>query len=179
MESESHDGPPRALLVSAIVVAVGAVVAILIVAALRQSPAGEQPVAIAAVPAPQADSAQCRTLAGALPEQLGDYRRAPAAEPAPTGAAAWRASPDRDAVILRCGVDRPAEFVAGSPIQVVDDVQWFRVADQDRSTWFVVDRPVYIALTMPEGSGPTPIQEISRLVAKSLPTKAVDPAPPR
>ena len=63
----------------------------------------------------------------ALPEQLGDYRRAPAAEPAPAGAAAWQASPAAEPVILRCGLDRPADFVVGAPIQVVDAVQWFEV----------------------------------------------------
>jgi Protein of unknown function (DUF3515) len=179
VQSDSGDGPPRALLVTAIVVAVGAVIALLIVAALRQSPAREQPVAIVAVPAPQADSAECRTLAGALPEQMGDFRRAPAADPAPAGAAAWRTSEDGEAVILRCGVDRPAEFVVGSPLQGVDNVQWFEISDQGRSTWFAVDRPVYIALTLPPGSGPAPIQEISGALAKLLPAKPIDPAPVR
>ena len=51
----------------------------------------------------------------ALPEQLGDYRRAPAADPAPAGAAAWQAAPDAEPVVLRCGLDRPAEFVVGAP----------------------------------------------------------------
>jgi hypothetical protein len=177
VESKTRDGPPRAMLISAIVVAAGAIVAILAFAALRQSPPEQQAVAIASVPAPKADSEECRTLADALPQQLGDYRRAPAAEPAPAGAAAWQAAPDGEAVILRCGVDRPAEFVVGSPIQVVDAVQWFEVADQGRSSWFVVDRPVYVALTLPQGSGPTPIQEISEVIAKSLPAKPIDPAP--
>ena len=189
MDTETRDGPPRALMIAAIVVAVGAVIAILVVVALRQSPETEQPVAIVAVPAPNADSADCRTLIDTLPEQLGDYRRAAPADPAPPGAAAWRASPEGEAVILRCGLDRPTEFVLGSPLQVVDAVSWFRVgeagagedpaADQGRSTWFAVDRPVYVALTLPAESGPTPIQEISRLIAKSLPAKAVDPAPAR
>jgi Protein of unknown function (DUF3515) len=179
VESKTRDGPPRAMLISAIVVAAGAIVAILAFAALRQSPPEQQAVAITSVPAPMADSEECRTLADALPQQLGDYRRAPAAEPAPAGAAAWQATPDGEAVILRCGLDRPAEFVVGSPIQVVDAVQWFEVADQGRSTWFVVDRPVYVALTLPQGSGPTPIQEISEVIAKSLPAKPIDPAPAR
>ena len=92
-------------------------------------------------------------------------------------------------MILRCGLDRPDEFVVGSPIQVVDAVQWFRVgeagagnesaSDQGRSTWFAVDRPVYVALTLPQGSGPTPIQTISEVIAKSLPAKPIDPAPVR
>jgi hypothetical protein len=177
VDSDTRDGPPRALLIAAIVVAVGAVIAILTFAALRQSPPEQDAVAIATVPAPKADSAECRTLLDALPDHLGDYRRAPAADPAPAGAAAWQATPDGEAVILRCGLDRPAEFVIGSPLQVVDAVQWFEVADQGRSTWFAVDRPVYVALTLPQGSGPTPIQGISEVIAKSLPAKPIDPAP--
>jgi hypothetical protein len=165
------------LLIAAVVVAVGAIIAILAVAALRQSPPGEEPVAIAAVPAPKSGSAECQKLIDTLPEQLGDYRRAPAAQPAPQGAAAWTAQ--GEPVILRCGLDRPAEFVVGSPLQVVNAVQWFEVRDEGRSTWFAVDRPVYIALTSPPGSGPTPIQQISDIIAKSLPAKPIDPAPAR
>ena len=175
MDAETRDGPPRALLIAAIVVAAGAIIGILVFAALRQSPPGQQTVVIASVPAPKGDSAECRALLDALPEQLGEYRRAPAAQPAPPGAAAWTA--DGEPIILRCGLDRPAEFVVGSPIQVVDAVQWFELADQGRSTWFAVDRPAYVALTLPQGSGPTPIQEISDAIAKSLPAKPIDPAP--
>jgi hypothetical protein len=177
VEADTRDGPPRALLIAAIVVAAGAIIGILVFAALRQSPPGQQSVPIASVPAPKADSAECRALADALPERLGDYRRAPAAEPAPPGAAAWTA--DGEPVILRCGLDRPAEFVVGSPLQVVNAVQWFEIRDEGRSTWFAVDRPAYVALTLPQGSGPTPIQEISDVIAKSLPAKPIDPAPPR
>jgi hypothetical protein len=166
-------------MIAAVVVAVGAVVAILVVAALRQRPAAEKPVAIVSVPAPKAESAECRSLADAVPEELGDFGRAPAADPAPPGAAAWRAPGDGEAVILRCGLERPVEFVVGSPLQVVDEVSWFEITDEGRSTWFAVDRPVYVALTLPAGSGPTPIQEISRAIAKTLPAKAVDPAPVR
>lgn len=177
MEAETRDGPPRALFIAAIVVAVSAIIGILVFAALRQSSPEQQSVPIASVPAPKADSAECRALADALPEGLGDYHRAPAAEPAPQGAAAWTA--DGEPVILRCGLDRPAEFVVGSPLQVVNAVQWFEIRDEGRSTWFAVDRPVYVALTLPQGSGPTPIQEISDVIAKSLPAKPIDPAPPR
>jgi Protein of unknown function (DUF3515) len=177
VDAETPDGPPRALLIAAIVVAVGAIIGILVVAVVRQSPPGQQTVAIASVPAPKADSAECRALLGALPEQLVDYRRAAAAQPTPSGAAAWTA--DGEPIILRCGLDRPAEFVVGSPLQVVDAVQWFELADQGRSTWFAVDRPVYVALTLPQGSGPTPIQVMSDVIAKSLPAKPIDPAPPR
>ncbi len=202
VSDETRDGPPRGLLIAAVVVAIGAIVGILVFAALRQSPVTQPPVPIVGVPAPKAESADCRTLTDSLPDQLGDYHRAQAADPAPAGAAAWRPADDGDAVILRCGVERPDEFVVGVPLQVVDEVQWFRVGEagagkdgvgeagagkdgvgeagageDGRSTWFAVDRAVYIALTLPQGAGPTPIQEISDLIAKKLPARPVDPAP--
>lgn len=177
--TDSADGPPRSLLIAAIAVAVAAIGAVLAIAALRQTPPQQQPVAIPSVPAPKAASPECAALMAALPDQLGDYRRAQAADPAPQSAAAWRAESDADPVILRCGLDRPAEFVVGAPLQVVAPVQWFEVADTDRSTWFAVDRPVYIALTLPSGSGPTPIQEISEAIAKAMPATPIDPGPVR
>lgn len=175
----SEDGPPRSLLIAAVAVAVGAIVAVLAIAALRQKSPQERPVPIAAVPAPQAESRECGALMAALPEQLGDYRRAPAADPAPPGAAAWRAESEAEPVILRCGLGRPAEFVVGAPIQVVEPVAWFELTDADRSTWFAVDRPVYIALTLPGGSGPTPIQDISAAISQAMPARPLDPAPAR
>ena len=180
MKSETGDGPPRALLIAAILVAVGALVAVLVVAALRRPDA--QPVPVAAVPAPEATSAECDGLIAALPADLGDVPRAPLLDPAPPGAAAWRADGGGgDPIILRCGLDRPAEFVTGAPLQAVDDVQWFQIADagDSRSTWYAVDRAVYVALTLPPDSGPTPIQQISAAIARSLPARAPDPAPVR
>jgi hypothetical protein len=164
------------LLIAAIAVAAGVLITILVYASQRQSPE-HQPAAVAPVPAPAAGSAECRTLLSALPDQLDGYRRAPAAQPAPVGAAAWSAG--GEPVILRCGVDRPAGFVIGSPIQMVDAVQWFEGTEQDTSTWYAVDRPVYVALTLPPGSGPTPIQTLSETIAKALPAKPIDPAPAR
>lgn len=177
MDPQTHDGPPRALLIAAIVVAAGALIGILGYASQHQSRSGHQPVAVAAMPAPKAGTAECHTLLSALGDQLGGYRRAPVAEPSPAGVAAW--SSDGEPVIVRCGVERPAEFVVGSPIQMVDAVQWFEVTEQDRSTWFVVDRAVYVALTLPPGSGPTPIQTVSETIAKALPATPIDPAPAR
>lgn len=176
---DGTDGPPRSLLIAAVAVAVAAAVTVLVVAALRQAPAQEEPVPIATVPAPEAQSPECTALMAALPQRLGDYRRAPAADPAPAGAAAWRAESQAEPIILRCGLDRPLDFVVGAPTQVVEPVAWFEVADAGRSTWFAVDRPVYIALTLPSGTGPTPIQDISETIAQAMPAKPIDPAPAR
>ena len=204
MNSQTGDGPPKAVLISALVVAVGAVVAVLAVAAVRQRQPAPEPIAISTVPAPRAESPECGALIGALPDQLGDYQRAPVVEPTPPGTAAWQSDAGGEALILRCGLDRPAEFVVGAPLQMVDAVQWFRVGESaagapgagetgaagpatgetaagegaaGRSTWFAVDRPVYVALTLPAGSGPTPIQRLSAAIAETLPEQPIDPAP--
>ncbi|RFD25336.1 DUF3515 domain-containing protein [Mycobacterium uberis] len=169
--------------IAAVVLAAATIGVILVLAATRH--ALPRPVAVAAVPAPQATTAACRSLAQALPQRLGDYQRAPIAQPAPDGVAAWRTGPDIEPVVLRCGLDHPADFVVGSPIQTVDHVQWFEVAtepqsarDASRSTWYTVDRPVYVALTLPSGSGPTPIQELSEVIDRTLTTVPINPARP-
>ncbi|KUI18743.1 hypothetical protein AU193_16010 [Mycobacterium sp. GA-1285] len=187
MASQTGDGPPRALLIAALVVALSAIVTILVIAALRQNPAQQRAVPLVSVPAPQATSSECTELIAELPEELGENTRAPLVDPAPAGAAAWRPEGEGEPIVLRCGVDRPAEFVAGAPVQVVDDVQWFRVseaaqdagAEESRSTWYAVDRGVYVALTLPQGSGPTPIQLLSTVIAETLSAKPVAPAPVR
>jgi hypothetical protein len=176
--------PPRALLIAAVALAGLAIGAILVIAATRHAP--PQPVALPAVAAPQATNAACRALADALPQRLGDYQRASLAQPTPPGAAAWRAGPDGEPVVLRCGLDRPADFVVGSPIQVVDRVQWFEVTagqqsggEAGRSTWYTVDRPVYVALTLPSGSGPTPIQQLSEVIDRTVAAVPINPAQAR
>ncbi|BCQ09896.1 DUF3515 domain-containing protein [Mycobacterium heckeshornense] len=177
------DGPPRALLIAALLLTVVVIGIMLAIAATRHPP--QQPVAIPAVAAPRADDPACRALLQALPQWLGDYQRAPAAQPAPPGAAAWRARSTAEPVVLRCGLNRPPDFVVGSPIQVVDRVQWFQEMDTQaggqagRSTWYTVDRPVYVALTLPPGSGATPIQELSEVIDRTIAAVPIAPAPPR
>ena len=192
MNSDTADGPPRALLIAALVVAVVAGIAVLVVAAVLQRSPAPGPVAVSSVPAPRADSPDCAKVLDALPAQLGDYRRAQLVDPAPAGAAAWQRVDGGEPLILRCGLDRPADFVIGAPLQVVDAVAWFRVgeagvgedgvadpADSSRATWFAVDRPVYVALTLPPGSGPDPIQTISAILAEILPVRSPEPGPAR
>ncbi|MUL75364.1 DUF3515 domain-containing protein [Mycolicibacterium sp. CBMA 226] len=177
------DGPPRGAIIAAIVVAVAAIVGVVAYAALRQAPE-DKPVALplADAPAPQADSEQCRALLAALPDTMGDFRRATLADPAPPGAAAWLGPTGIDAVVLRCGVARPDTFVVGAPLQMVNAVSWFEASDSNASTWYAVDhgtQTTYVALTLPQGSGPTPIQTVSELIEKVMPARPLDPAPAR
>jgi hypothetical protein len=172
-EGANTDGPPRAALIAALVVAIGTIGVILAIAATRHR---TTPAVIAAVPAPQAQDPACRKLTDALPQRLGDYNRAQVVQPAPVGAAAWQPAGAGDPVVLRCGLERPADFVVGSPIQVVDQVQWFEVSQDQRSTWYTVDREVYVALTLPQGSGPTPIQQLSELIDRVMPARPINPS---
>ena len=176
-----NDGPPRALLVAAVGVAVAAAVAVLVIAVKQSRTPPEQALVIPAVPVPQANTAECATLMGVLPQRLGDYERAIPADPVPPGTAAWRSGSAGEPILLRCGVGQPADFVVGAQMNVVNGVQWFRVAEQgtSRSTWFVVDRRVYVALTLPQDTGATPIQEMSDVVAAKLPAVPIRPGPPR
>jgi hypothetical protein len=180
-EPEGRDGPPRGLLIAAVAVAVAVVIVILSIAAIRQGSPTVEPVPIAGAPAPAAQGPECAAVLASLPDQLGDYRRAPTVEPTPAGTAAWRAESVDDPVILRCGLDRPTDFVVGAPLQVVNEVQWLRTQDEEGAslTWWAVDRPVYVALTLPADAGPTPIQVISDVLAKSMPATPLDPAPAR
>jgi hypothetical protein len=172
-EGADTDGPPRAALIAALVVAIGTIGVILAIAATHHR---TTPAVIAAVPAPQAQDPACRKLTDALPQRLGDYNRAQVVQPAPVGAAAWQPAGAGDPVVLRCGLERPAEFVVGSPIQVVDQVQWFEVSQDQRSTWYTVDREVFVALTLPQGSGPTPIQQLSELIDRLMPARPINPS---
>jgi hypothetical protein len=171
-----------AVIATAVALPVALVIGVIVAAVLMSRSAGDEPVALSTIPAPQAESESCRTLIEALPDAVGDYQRAPLADPAPAGAAAWTA-PEGEPVVLRCGLDRPAEFTAAAALQVVNEVEWFEVsgaaAGLDASTWFAVDRGVYIALTLPNAAGPTPLQDISNTIAAALPKQAIDPAPVR
>jgi hypothetical protein len=55
-------------------------------------------------------------------------------------------------------------------------VQWFEATQDGRSTWYSVDRPVYVALTLPPGSGPTPIQQLSELIDRIMPARPISPS---
>jgi len=176
-------GDPRrspALIATAIALPVALLVGVVVAAVMVSNTPVNAPVGLGPVPAPDAESASCADLLAALPEDLGDYRRAELADPAPVGAAAWQ-SDEGGEVVLRCGLERPAEFDRAAALQVVDEVQWFEVSGAEQgieaSTWFAVDRPVYVALTVPNGSGPTPLQDVSAAISSVLPQQDLDPAP--
>lgn len=176
-------GRSPALLATAIALPIALIGGIIVAAVLANRNPVLEPVALGAAETPAAGSAECRALTDALPETLGDYQSVPLVDPAPESAAAWRSTVDVDAepIVLRCGLERPSEFVQGVSLTDVNRVQWFGIdgTDQglDATTWVAVDRPVYVALTLPNGTGSAPIQGVSEALKAAMPEQPIDPAP--
>ncbi|MFC8042310.1 DUF3515 domain-containing protein [Nocardia sp. NPDC057353] len=172
---------PPALIATAVALPVTLIVGILVAAFIAaRAPVEREPLAIGPVPAPQAEGPECTALLTALPADLADYRRAELVDPVPPGTRAWqREDPATEPIVLRCGLDRPLEFNRASPLQVVNRVQWFEIRDPaaSGSTWFAVDRGTYIGFTVPDGSGPTPLQAVSDAITATMPERPLDPNP--
>lgn len=169
-----------AVIATAIAIPVALVVGVLVAAFIAGRNPVHAPVSLGAVPAPASGSPECVALMEALPDTLDEMERAELVDPAPESAAAWQPA-EGEPVVLRCGLDRPLEFNQASPLQVVNGVQWFEVSGEaigsNSSTWYLVDRGVYVALTMPNTVGPTPIQQMSEVAANTLEQRPLDPAP--
>lgn len=177
--TEPRTAPPRAAVVVAAVL-VG-LLAVGVVVASRFAPEAEPPAAgplgLVPIDAPQATAAECAALLRALPAELpsgdGVVAALPLADPAPEGATAWG---DRmDPVVLRCGLRKPPELTETAALQVVSGVQWLPVRGTGSTTWFLVDRAVYAALTMPDAVGSGPLQTVSEIVGATLDARPVDP----
>jgi uncharacterized protein DUF3515 len=159
------------VLAAVIAVAFAAGVAVLgLVARSTSDQPAYAPLALVGVSAPQANSPDCAKLIGALPAELisngAKLSRRTLAQPAPPATVAWGAP---DAIVLRCGLDRPPALTSSSELRVVSGVQWLPVEGQGSSTWYIVDRAVYLALTVPDSAGTGPLQLVSDSVAAALP----------
>ncbi|MFE2260878.1 DUF3515 domain-containing protein [Streptomyces griseosporeus] len=129
----------------------------------------------AAVPSPGAEvSALCRNLDKALPAEVdGSGRRDPA--PASALTAGW----GDPAIILRCGVPRPAEMDDEEADGVeVDGVGWLLQKRQDGSFRFTTTlRRAYVEVSIPEGrtgDGMAPLVDVAPAVKKAIPEGIAD-----
>jgi Protein of unknown function (DUF3515) len=134
------------------------------------------PVALVPVPAPAAGSPDCGTLLENLPATLQSgstvLSRAQLAEPAPPASVAWT-DQRTDPVVLRCGLDKPAELTPSTDkLRAVDGVSWLAIDGTDATTWYLVDRAVYVAVTVPASAGTGPLQDITALIGRTMPKKA-------
>jgi hypothetical protein len=121
---------------------------------------------------PGAD-ASCPGLMEALPLELTGEpsRRVQSDSPF---AYAWGDPP----IVLVCGVDRPAGFVADSPLYQINGVSWFvDDSDPDTTVWTAVDRPVYVEVRVPASIDSGPATVLSTTIAGALPAREPDPGP--
>ncbi|MHC3471885.1 DUF3515 domain-containing protein [Streptomyces sp. 7R007] len=131
--------------------------------------------ASAAVPSPGAKvTGLCRNLDKALPSGVdGQDRRDP------TPASALTAGWGNPAIILRCGVARPAEM--GDPEAdgvEVNGVGWLLQKQKDGSFRFTTTlREAYVEVTIPEdrtGGGMAPLVDLAPAIKKAIPKGIAD-----
>ncbi|MBC3186262.1 DUF3515 domain-containing protein [Corynebacterium sp. zg-331] len=139
----------------ALILAVIAVLGAIVGARVVFDRAAHQPIALATIDAPKAESAACRDLLGRLPDSVAGWERTELADPAPAGAAAW-ARTSQDRATLRCGVHFPEQYTRVSTTEDTGGVRWLRIADPDSTlnTWYAVNRSPTVAVTA-EGIDPT------------------------
>ncbi|MFS8103258.1 DUF3515 domain-containing protein [Lentzea alba] len=185
-QQESTSALSRPLLVAvglAVVLVVGFAALGLVLGKEEQTqdvPGRTGPLALVSIDAPDAGSETCVSLIPKLPLQLPSGKdtlpRRELAAPAPLAAVAW-GDAAHDPVVLRCGLPRPSELSQTSQLRVISDVQWLQLPGSGSSTWVVVDRGAYVALTVPDDAGTGPLQDISATVRDLLPKQPVKTTP--
>ncbi len=113
-------------------------------------------VSVAAPPSPDvATQSACIKVFAKLPVQLGSLKPR-TTDTNSSFVAAW----GDPAVVLRCGVSRPAVFGTAEAAQLidVDSVIWQPDPQKDRTVYTTVDRAVYIEVSVPaEQDQPLPL----------------------
>ncbi|MBB5155433.1 DUF3515 domain-containing protein [Saccharopolyspora phatthalungensis] len=136
------------------------------------------PLALPPIPAPKAATPECATVLAALPRELTvDNERVPRralAEPAPAATVAW-GDAKHDPVTMRCGISAPAELTPTAQLMDVSGVSWLEINQGGDTSWLAVDRPVYVALSVPEGTGTGPLQDLSAILRDAMPKQPVFP----
>lgn len=165
----------KAIYVS-LVLALALVVGVLFGAKYFLSTVAKQPVSVAEIPAPQADSPECAALVEALPDRLMGHSRSDIIEPVPAGTAAW-ATLSSEATTLRCGVELPLQFTALSQVHDVEGTNWVQIRDvapgSTMSTWYTTNREPVVALTTWDEGEPTDLSE----ALETLPLEEHEPHP--
>ena len=121
---------------------------------------------------PEAD-ASCPALMSTLPLELSgqESRRVKSDSPY---AYAW----GDPAIVLVCGVDRPAGYVTGVSAIQINGVQWYvDTSDPDTTVWTTIDRPVYVQISLPASVDSAPVTALTPQIAAALPYREPTPGP--
>jgi hypothetical protein len=122
------------------------------------------------VPVPDGPQRGCGRLHHALPSEV-DGRDSRDVTPSSTRTAAW-GSP---AVVLRCGVSRPAGLTATSEVVEVDGVDWYLDESSSAYVFTATGRTSYVQVRVPSSVDRTaataPLVDLASAVKTSLPTR--------
>lgn len=122
----------------------------------------------------------CARVISALPLELAglDLRRTESKPPSPS-IVAWGDPP----IVLRCGVSRPRELNPSLTKQLfqIDGVLFLPDRGSSDTVWTVVDRSVYLDVTVPNSYRQPPLGPIADAISKVLrkPVCVQDPSAPR
>lgn len=135
---------------------------LLLVASQCQTPG------VVAIRPPSGEGSACSDLNLALPEQVnGQDRRRTTPESDRTDA--W----GTPAVVLRCGVDRPAGLMAMSEVVEVNGVGWFFEERRNAYVFTTVGRTTYVEVRVPLGiprdQATGPLVDLARPVKRTVP----------
>jgi hypothetical protein len=115
----------------------------------------------------------CPVLMGQLPLDLAGESSRMVRSDSPY-AYAW----GDPAVVLICGADPPAGFVADAATLVVSGVQWYvDTSDPDTVVWTTVDRTVPVEVRVPASSDSAVPTALSPIIATALPYTEPTPGP--
>lgn len=129
------------------------------------------PLPVTVPPVPPEAEAPCTAVMGALPLELAGEQSRRVDSDSPF-VYAW----GEPAVVLVCGVDRPAGWVTTASAIQINGVQWYvDTSDPDTTTWTTVDRPVYVEVRLPAGVDSAPVTALTTPLAQALPYQEPDP----
>jgi hypothetical protein len=182
------EDPLRRIAIISAAVLVPVVVALVVLAnVIGGSQADDEPADVGATPTAQrADlpplpvevppvtpeaEASCPALMGTLPLELTGELSRQVDSDSPF-AYAWGEPP----IVLVCGVERPAGFVAGVSAIQIEGVQWYvDTTDPDTTVWTTIDRPVYVEISLPASVDSAPVTALSPEIAAALPYREPTP----
>ncbi len=115
----------------------------------------------------------CADLASQLPDAVAG-QTARATEPDSPLTAAW----GKPAIVLRCGVPRPAALSSTSQLIGINGVDWFAEELTGGYLFTTYGRKVYVEVTVPDDYAPEagPVTEISAAVTAAVPERVSEPA---
>jgi hypothetical protein len=138
------------------------------------------PTAVSPPPDNPAVQSACTKLLAALPTRLAGLDPRRIVPPASPFVLAW----GDPAVVLRCGVARPAGLVPAGTVQVFNAssvgrpaVYWLPVNQPKQNIFTTVDRGVYVEVTVPTGYRQPPLAPLSDAIASVLPAVCTVPEP--